>query len=297
MSKLFEEKVHAIDPAYINIRDGNHPILKEARDFVEQLWSFYQGHADKHFLVEIKRDFHARFWEMYLANTLDGLKISILCRKPGPDILAKDKNQKAWIEAIAPNNGQPGSPDYVPKDKFGNSQSVPDEKVVLRYTSAISEKYKKYFRYLEKGIILRNEPYIIAINGGQVRFSRSDYAPPRIVRSVFPIGYPVLTLNRKSMEIIKSSFEFKPNVKKASGTDIPIDIFLDPYFENLSGVLFSATDACNRPPKIGADFIFVHNPLAKNKINEGFIRVGKEYIAEPVSVSEYRLRFNNWNYS
>jgi hypothetical protein len=73
----------ALDPAYLNLRSMQEAWIAPARAFVESLWDRFRGFADPHFLTEIRRDFHARFWEMYLTCALQEyatpLGIAISC--------------------------------------------------------------------------------------------------------------------------------------------------------------------------------------------------------------------------
>src|SRR3990172_1718274 len=58
---------NAPDTAYCNLRDADHCV--EWKAFCESLWGRYASYADRHFLDEIRIQFHPRFWEMYLAVT------------------------------------------------------------------------------------------------------------------------------------------------------------------------------------------------------------------------------------
>jgi hypothetical protein len=47
------------------------------------------------------------------------------------------------------------------------------------------------------------------------------------------------------------------------------------------------------PGEIGGDFIFIHNPKARNPVSHGFIKVGTEYI--PFEEKDvYRLEEKHW---
>jgi hypothetical protein len=196
--------------------------------------------------------------------------------------------KKIWIEAIAPGNGS--GDDEVPEIITGITQQIPEDQIILRLTSAISEKHKKYKKYLENGLIAPDEPYIIAINGCQIWSSKAEDDPPRIVRAVFPIGQQYVDFGQKA----GSGFEFRSKVYNAKGADIPTDIFLDPAFEGVSAILFSNSDCCNRSEHSGDEFILVHNLMAKNKLKEGLLQWGREYIAEIIDESNCRLRWNNY---
>lgn len=289
---LFKSEIEVRDPAYENIRDGDHPLEVRARDLCNALWVVFEPYSDSHFLDEIAKSFDERFWEMDLSCALITAGYNVECPKPGPDICLRDNEKKIWIEAICPGNG--AGKDRVPDRQTGAVQAIPDEQIILRLTSSIAEKHTKYLAYVRDGIVGPDEPYVIAVNACQITCARLDFEPPRIVRTLFPIGAEYLTIDRETGELIKNEFVFKREIKKVNGTGIPIDIFLDPQLEGVSAVLFSVTDCCNRPNNIGDDFVLVHNPLAKNPINEGFLKFGREFIAEEHGETERRLRWNNY---
>lgn len=288
--ELFKDGITAPDQAYNNIRDGDHPMDIFAKELANNLWQRYEPFADDHFLDQFQRDFYARFWEMDLTCCLLDFNFSIDSVNHGPDIKITNNDTPIWVEAIAPNNGKEGLPDSVPELTLGVASSVPDEQIILRLTSAIDEKYKKYNQYIKDGIVLENEPYIIAINGGQIRHATSDFNPPRIVRAVFPIGNEYIQLDRATMKPVGGGFHYKEAVTKANGTDIPIDIFLNPEFKGISAIIYSNSDCCNRPETTGLDYVTVHNPMARNPIEPGTFPIGTEYIPNYLSEEEYELQ-------
>jgi hypothetical protein len=112
----------ASDPAFFNLRQPIHEAAAKAKSFAERLWKDYRPYADPHFLTEIRRDFCARFWEMYLCcalleqSTLRGYTLT--CPKPGPDILLESNSGRIWIEAVTPTNGEPGKADSLVEPEF-----------------------------------------------------------------------------------------------------------------------------------------------------------------------------------
>ena len=133
------------DPTYVNLRDLKNEWTDPVRAFAESLWDRFRRLADPHFLTEIRRNFHSRFWEMYLTCALQdfasqqGLVLS--CPKPGPDILLERDGRRLWVEAVAATDGIPGRLDSVVEPNPDGSGRIPEEKIVLRYANAISEKY------------------------------------------------------------------------------------------------------------------------------------------------------------
>lgn len=300
MMPLFIEGIQAEDIVYNHIRDSDWPQKKAAKEFVENLWATYEPYADYNFPDQIQRNFHARFWEMYLTCTLLDQGFKLNCPKPGPDILISG-NRKIWIEAVAPTAGDPSKPDSVPEAKFEESaqfmssrgQRVPDEQIILRYRSAIAEKFDHlYTEYVANGIDSNHDSYVVALNGQRVGFSQHDVYPPRILRSLFPIGHEEVIAEldaNETMKIVGNRFQFRPEIKKASGADVSTSIFLSPDYENLSAVLFSSVDVVNRPGRMGQDFILVHNPLAKNPLPNGFFKLGKEYTIQVLDNHRYQI--------
>lgn len=289
--ELFRKNIEASHPAYIRIRDGKDESEVAARALCEKLWTNFEPYSDQHFLDEFARDFDARFWEMDLTVAFleDGHKIT--CPKPGPDVCIED-NRKIWVEAIAPKAGN--GTDKVPPMKFGEAQTVPNDQIILRYTSAIVDKFERYKRYLASEIISGDDSYIIAINGCQIPCARFDHEPPRIVRSVFPFGDEYITIDKSTGETREIGFEFRASITKHSGSEIPIDLFLQKEFAGISAVIFSCTDCCNRPVE-GNDWIVVHNPLAINPIRHGIFPCFKEYHVTESETGEYILNVSQSN--
>ena len=290
--ELFSDE-NGRDPKYTAIVSSLYSEEIRAKNFCCELWETFKDLADDHFIQQFKIDFDARFWEMYLTCTLLERGFAARCPKPGPDVLLIHDGGQIWIEAVAPNSGSVDSSDAVPEFQTGKAQWVPNDQIILRYRSAISEKCKKYQDYLSAGILSPRDAFVIAINGCNVRTSMLDFDPPRITRTVFPIGDEYITIDRDSGDVTNKGFHFKNTVTKSRGSEVPIDIFLDKNYSYISGVLFSNSDCSNRPEINGEDFIYVHNPLADNPVPHEFLRIGREYIADP-SGNEYKLRFNDW---
>jgi len=279
MKELFVKGIAAEDQAYNNLRDIQKDWMIDARMFCEELWKVYCPYADDHFLTEIQRDFYSRFWEMYLACSLIDMGINISCPKPGPDIRINTGDSVTWIEAVAPTAGAPNSSDEVRQYEDLEAHNIPEEQIVLRYRNAIHEKYNtKYFEYLKKGIVNKTDSYVIAVNGSKIPYSRTDFSPPRIVRTVLPVGYPQVTIDRKSSRITDtSSYQYRDKVSKKSGSEVSTALFFENFYAGLSAVLFSNVDPTNRPQFLGQDFVTVHNHRASNPVSEEFVRRGMEY--------------------
>lgn len=248
-----------------------------------------------------------KFWECIseslLANHLYALGLSPLPsrRGNGPDLLVMDGENKIWIEVTCPK------PENVSQgwlNPQGNAFALPDEEILLRWTSAIKKKTEKLLGrtngsgrrilgYLENGVVGHNDAYVIAINGRQLRspgFSSlngvSGY--PFAVQAVLAVGPFQVTLNRETLEQIDAGYGCRPFVNNANGAPVPTDMFLCPEFSQVSAIWAVDIDGSaavgNSEP-----MVVVHNPYANNPIQVGVLPAQKEYVARIVSDEEYTL--------
>lgn len=287
----------AKDHEYEIVRDT--PKYQKDRKFVEHIWIEYARYAEPNFLDQAKEQFKQRFWEMYLAYSLihKGLLIQHKSSSEGPDIHLKLECLDIWIEATTPNKGK--SEDAVVEreivrlqhEEFQNIpvHDVQDKEAILRYRSAIEDKYKDYKRYFKKGILKSESCYIIAVNGRGVLSPPRETEIPRIIRSVLPFGNERITINTNTLEIVDRSYKYRDKLMKKNQVEIKTDIFCNSEYDCISAILFSCVDAVNRPEKLGDDFVLIHNPLAKNKLPLELVKLGREYWVENLT-----LRCTNW---
>lgn len=260
------------------------PRFEKERHLLEELWTKYEPCADDQFVIEIRNQFHQRYWEMYLACSLmeQGHHLVPKRVKKGPDICIRENKVKVWIEAIAPNAGT--GPDTIQMKKLEpgvpECSIVQDEKIILRYCSAIKEKHEKYHAYLSDKTIISDEPFLIAINGRRVPLSYLDDEVPNIIKAVLPFGNHEVLIDENSTKIINERYGFRGEIEKINKVKVSTQYFFDPCSSGISGILFSNSDVLNHPQIIGADLIFIHNPMAINSIKRGWLQIGREYWVE-----------------
>lgn len=277
------------------IRDT--PGNKRERDVLEGLWARYEPYADSNFKTAIASDFQSRFWEMYLAVTLLDLGFRLRPRRElgqkGPDICISSAKTNIWIEAIACGASPSDSAELENGFDENGFESI-DESVILRYTSAIDEKFKKYGEYLNKGIVSNSEPFLIAVNGSRVPFSLPDNNPPdmipNIIKAVMPFGDYVIVVDRDSNQIVKDGYSYRSEIIKLSGNTVPTNIFLSQKYLGISGILFSNIDISDLPEKYGEDLLFFRNPTAVNPLPTDWLKRGMEYRLEGKKFFKKRWR-------
>jgi hypothetical protein len=276
----------AKDKAYLNLGGGViTPENTKAREFVEELWREFYPCADDDFLVQIKENFHSRFWEMYLTCALrhhrDSRGYTIACPKPGPDLLMEHNSQRIWIEAVAVTAGEPGKPDSLVAPPKDSAYQVPDEKIILRYASAIDEKFRKYLHYREKGPVAQDDSYVVAINSADQPWAWADPEIPRILKAVFSLGPLEFVFDRNTKTVVERRHQFRPAVRKVNLAEIPTDTFLTDRCKGISAILHSYASAGTTARPLGLDFVVVHNPMASTPVPLRLIPAALEWHALP----------------
>ena len=255
------------------------PSEKRERDILEKLWARFKPYADANFKTAIASDFQSHLWEMYLAVTLLDLGFNLRPRvelgHEGPDISIRSGETNIWIEAIACGT--------IPDDfaESENESEPIDESLILRYTSAIAEKFKKYEKYLNDSILSISEPYLIAINGSHVPFlsinDEQSNTIPDIIKAVMPFGDYTQIVDQDTNRVVKSGYIYRPVIIKQSGNSVQTDIFLDPKYAGISAIMYSNMNIRDIPDQYGNDILLFHNPTATNPLPRGWLRKGHEY--------------------
>ena len=263
--------------AYNNIRDLTHGPVPEARRFIEELWARYQGLEDPHFLQDARTHFLERFWEMYLGVSLmeRGLKPT-RSGDAGPEFWCEHDGQKIWVEAVAPGPGT--GADRVDEPIVGVADYIPIEKILLRFTSAVADKRRRYLAAVDKGLIETSAPYVLAINSRGIPHAPYGSTMPFFLQALLPIGEPTMVIDRSSGEVVDSYHALRETIQKAGGTRISTSTFLDPGSSFISAVLHSGVDCVNRPSVLGGDFCVLHNPSASQPLKMTTFEWCKQYV-------------------
>lgn len=283
---LFDNSKDGKDPLYINIRDFHDKAVKER---LENLWTNFCPFADSTFEQKFRDNLISRFWEMYLGSMFIQEKKQLQKKAGdcGPDILIREpRGNRIWVECIAPMQGE--GPDKVP-DMEGSGW-VPKEKIILRITSAIDTKYKKYLSYIERGHILDSEPYIIAINSFKVRNPLIDSDPPFIIQAVFTIGELTIWINPKTGKNFREGYQNRTEIIKINDAKVNTGIFLQDKYKGISAVVYSEIWPYEYPSRLGSRVILVHNPKAINRVRNGWLSTGFEY-----NLDGNEIKGINWN--
>ena len=277
MKSLFDSTISAPDKNYLALRD--EPIHSRLRAYCEELWEKFSPFADSSFPDKFACQLHVRFFEMYLGNQILELGFSLLPRntKMGPDLHFMFGNMHVWIEATAPDEGT--GEDAVPDIfSYPSIEPFPDDKIILRFTNAISEKNKRLAEYVKKEIVDLDDAYIIAINGGSIGMEKYDAAPiPAIVKAVYPVGEHTVTIDTQKLVKVNEHYKYRNEVIKKNQSPVSTRVFLDPNYSGISGVLYSDAALWDLPKQTGSEFLYIHNYRAFTPMNKGWMKIGKEW--------------------
>ncbi len=199
----------------------------------------------------------------------------------GPDFCFDVNGNTVWVEAVVPS--PEGIPlDYLTPPKPGEIKcgKKPDQPRVLRCTSVIADKMKKFEKYRARGIIGQNDCTVIAVSICRLSDMDADgngiSQSPLVMEAVFPIGAIAIPIEADGT-LGKAENAPRFVLSKLTGRDIPTGYFLDPRYSGISAVIQSH----QRDMHGGALVIAtIHNPLATVPLPHGLFGAYKEFLAE-----------------
>ena len=261
----------------------NSPFIdfEYVRDKFKKMMRKFKPYMDSHFENEIKNSndydiFHQRFFELYMSNYLLENNIQFNSYDKGPDFILKNKTH---IECVAPTAGKgQNKVDERPifsSEKKNNCCNVPEEKIMLRLSSAIFDKYKKYRKYI-KSEVIDSGVNIIALNDGLIPYSKIEDNIPRIIKVLFGIGYQVVNFDKPD----KFQVSKRDYINKYPETKINMNFFNNDKYKEISAIIYTSAEISDLENKLGFDFKLIKNPYAKNMFDEKSININFESVYE-----------------
>ena len=189
--------------------------LKEATEHCENLWRDFAPYADPHFLDEFPLHFHQRWFEMYLTVSLLREGFHVKCPKPGPDIRLDLNGRHVWIEAVCATSGEKGRPASIPDLPLGHAADVPMDSYVLRVSSSLRDKAKKFEQYIQDGDVSQRDLVVIAININAVD-GLWIYMDDVMKKALYGIGDPVLRIDPGTRRVVDTHHQEIESIPKKS---------------------------------------------------------------------------------
>jgi hypothetical protein len=271
-------------------------VIPDRRILFENSYKNYREYQDTNFLKEITTRFHQRTWEMFLGDLLlrKNKKLKRDRKDSDPDIQILTKKGLIHIECVAITHGDPNDPNRVPEMYVANNikdirvSDVPEEKILLRITNALAEKFKQYEKRIKSKRIKENEPYVIAVNTGALGHPQDL---PYILKAVFAIGYQALRLrvNGKRVENPASHWTKRKAVSKINKEEVDMTFFEDETHKNISAVIYSNETVLHHLKDPSQEVVIVHNPFATNPISFSEFDFLAQYYIEKETGNVIRL--------
>lgn len=277
---ILKRKFNLYHPSYV--ATSTMTTRPEFKVWLEAIWKQYEPYADSNFLDQFKKQFNQRAWELHLGSTLINRGFTLGSHNnAGPDIKIPYKSGNVWVEAIAVEKGD--KQDKVPEIEYGKEIDVPEKEMLLRLTSGLIEKHRKYLKDLKGGRVGQKDPFIIAIDRSPLE--HLDAQIPLILKCLFAIGHQVLFLkrDRSQPKTEGNTWSTREKVNKINGSEVEMLMFRDASFEGVSAVIYCPCNILNSPrnPKeMGDNFVIVYNPFAKNPLPDNFFKFGETWKQE-----------------
>jgi hypothetical protein len=197
---------------------------------------------DPNFDADILRgsldQFYSRYWEIEAALHFAHLGYRVTRKNIGPDFLMKRGDLAFYVEATALTANEALVAHEKAAIRPTIAVTVPEEEIVLRYTTRLAEKRDKIRMYVRDGRV-HNEPVVIAVNAYRAFPFHNGYGPhyPFAVRAVLPHGKLFASIDTKSFRIVEQGFQYRPEIFKTSGNPVATDLFLRDEGAQISAVM------------------------------------------------------------
>lgn len=218
----------------------NEPLLHLEREIINE-WSRGFSDRDGKFSKEFQTTFHSSIWELYLFAVLKELGLKVDFSKNRPDFIVSGQIE-FYMEAVVSEIKKGGRSESTrnendlfsmlePIHKDENFQTLIDE-AITRHSNSILSKHRKYTNeYIKCDWVKEDAPFVVALGSyDQVNYGREFHY------SMMALLYG-FRFNPDVQEYVKENSIIKPDTT----SEIPIGIFADKSYEEISAIVFSCT--------------------------------------------------------
>lgn len=233
--------------------DKKHEKFKMLRDEIQLLsekqllCSYTNGLMDRdHKMVrQFQETFHSTYWEIVIYQLCLEAGFSLDQSHPFPDFIIKSPSE-FYIEAVVANIKQTGIPEnkrtledqlsmLIPPHLQKDFSDVLDESII-RSSNAVFSKIKKYEDYKKEPWFDPNNPFIIALSScDQINYGREFIYP------MMALLYGRYFIPRENGSIIKKHIK-----KKETGIELPLGIFLNSKYSQISAIMYTCTNTIGK---------------------------------------------------
>lgn len=301
----------AVHRWFENVCDESLPLwdIKLRRLLAIYEWFTREGLADKNFDKELTNDasYRERLSELLIAYKLMRAGYRLTSDGAGPDLWASKGSNGFWVEIITP---RPMSIDPAYIEQVGASAdgmlNVPSDQILRRWTAAIDAKAQKLRRYLDKGYVQSDQPFVIAVNGRSLRGDSNIgfngvSMNPCAVEVLFGLGSLGLkSIAKGKITDVRIGRSHRSSVDSINRASIPMTTFLDDANAQISGVWamdIDENEVLLDPlwPGLKRGYFScagIFNPFAANPLAPGDLPTFEDWTCQ-VTEDSYQLTHHN----
>lgn len=263
--RSFFRKGDAADSTYRLLRDEPAEHLVEWREYIESLWSRYEGNQDTNFLEDAEANFLPRFWEMYLWVAMEERGCNPVRVGPaGSEFYIELNGKRFWVEAVCRSGGD--GADAIPLMPMNSpiATRVPVESIMLRYAATVRQKALKHWNDdVPAGRASVEDGYLLAINSLAMPLSsRYGGELPYLVKAAYGLGALALPIDVATGKAGKAFHVAQDDVRKVNDKVVSIGFLLDDSYPWLSGIIHSVDAFASPRLAPGEDFEWLANARA-----------------------------------
>ena len=231
----------SIENQHSNFRAITIPGRCEGELEVIQSWAEGFTDRDGKFVKEFQTTFNSSFWELYLNAAFRQLGFVPDYSKPSPDFILSGQTD---IVAEATIASHPAG--FIPEwERAMTAEALASvdpaaivELATIRLANAISSKSRKFVEQYAKLDHVVGRPFVLCVAPFEQPgfFFQSDQA---IRRVLYGYDQPLWIEERSTGDRIVVGESLVDRVRKESGANVELGVFLKPGLEHISAIIFS----------------------------------------------------------
>ncbi len=199
-------------------------------------WAEGYANPNQNFVRDFQSQFDPQFWELYLHAAFKHLRFDIAQPDPAPDFVLGTPYGQISVEAAVTSHPQGGIPahraDLLLTDLRDRTGEQIVEHATLRHCSTLQKKHEKYLSAYQTLSGVAERPFVVAL-------APFDQPSPwsQNTEAMFRVLYGTRLKPQADgtvLEIVEDA------VPKNPTTRIPVGVFMDDRYKEISAVLFNS---------------------------------------------------------
>lgn len=218
-------------PNFARLLDELHAPV---RTVIEE-WAEGYSNPNRNFIRDFQSQFDPQFWELYLHAAFKHLRFDISQPDPAPDFVLGTPYGDISVEAAITSHPQGGIPahraDLLLTELRDRAPGEIVEHATLRHCSTLQKKHEKYLKNYQALPQVAERPFVLAV---------APFDQPSAWSQNTEAMFRVLFGTRLKPQADGSVLEIiEDSVTKSPTTSIPVGVFMDDRYKEISAVIFS----------------------------------------------------------